>query len=231
MTGETEVLPPGRNSFCGWDSWSMWMDGMLVVSMVLGIPGFFPFGSRHCGYFLSWFWGNDLPKGHRFIWFFDLINTRFLQPQLDLTWAAIGMWPDRENRSDSFSFLPGSLQEVWHWSIRRGATLSISEEQFVLGGGGTVQSCHVGYRMNLDTSFSARVTWFVETGSKQALSIHELLSMPVHDHDCVCCYFLMVSSTHIPGAYLVRRKRKSAQGQVSSATFAKQSTPKIVVTS
>lgn len=37
--------------------------------------------------------------------------------------------------------------------------------------------------------------------------------------------------THIPGAYLVRRKRKSAQGQVSSATFAKQSTPKIVVTS
>ena len=37
MTGETEVLPPGRNSFCGWDSWSMWMDGMLVVSMVLGI--------------------------------------------------------------------------------------------------------------------------------------------------------------------------------------------------
>lgn len=35
MTGETEVLPPGRNSFCGWDSWSMWMDGMLVVSTVL----------------------------------------------------------------------------------------------------------------------------------------------------------------------------------------------------
>lgn len=50
--------------------------------------------------------------------------------------------------------------------------------------------------MNLDTSFSARVTWFVETGSKQALSIHELLSMPVHDHDCVCCYFLMVSSIY-----------------------------------
>ncbi len=48
-----------------------------------------------------------------------------------------------------------------------------------------VQSCHVGCRMNLDTSFNARMTWFAETGSKQALSIHEMLLMSVRDHDYI----------------------------------------------